>query len=90
VPVLIILKCNVSNLASTDLLLDTMNGVDVLGTTEALIYCVGSLKFLTGNATIAKQLVHNECIEKLSALLDAVNKLVGIAEHCIEHRTLYS
>lgn len=58
-----------------ELLLDTINGIDILGSTEALIYCIGSLKFLTGNATIAKQLVQNECIEKLSILLDSINKL---------------
>jgi hypothetical protein len=55
-----------------------MNGVDILGTHEALIYCVGSLKFLTGNATIAKQLVQKHCIEKLSTLLDSIIKLVSI------------
>jgi len=54
-----------------------MTGVDVMGTHEALIYCVGSMKFLTGNATIAKQLVQKDCIEKLSTLLDGINKLVG-------------
>ena len=62
----------------TELLLETMNGVDILGTHEALIYCVGSLKFLTGNATIAKQLVQKHCIEKLSTLLDSIIKLVCI------------
>ncbi|XP_045197949.2 armadillo repeat-containing protein 2-like isoform X2 [Mercenaria mercenaria] len=67
-----------------DLLLETMNGVDILGTHEALIYCVGSLKFLTGNATIAKQLVQKHCIEKLSTLLDSILKLVGGNSHTPE------
>lgn len=65
------LDCNI-----LDLLLETMHGIDVLATHEALIYCTGSLKFLTGNATIAKQLVQKQCIEKLSVLLDSINKLV--------------
>ncbi|XP_060572268.1 armadillo repeat-containing protein 2-like isoform X3 [Ruditapes philippinarum] len=64
-----------------ELLLETMNGVDILGTHEALIYCVGSLKFLTGNATIAKQLVQKHCIEKLSTLLDSIIKLIGENSH---------
>ncbi|XP_052807595.1 armadillo repeat-containing protein 2-like isoform X2 [Mya arenaria] len=58
-----------------DLLLETMISVDVVSTHEALIYCVGSMKFLTGNATIAKQLVGKQCIEKLSTLLDNIIKL---------------
>jgi len=60
-----------------DLLLETMIGVDIASSHEALIYCVGSLKFLTGNATIAKQLVGKQCIEKLSTLLDTIVKLVS-------------
>lgn len=75
-------------LCVSDLLLDTMNAVDVMGTHEALIYCVGSLKFLTGNATIAKQLVQKQCIENLAALLNSINKLVSVywcwnASECI-------
>ena len=54
-----------------------MVGVDVIATPEALIYCLGALKFLTGNGTIAKQLVSKECIEKLSTLLTSINKLVS-------------
>ncbi|XP_052237148.1 armadillo repeat-containing protein 2-like isoform X6 [Dreissena polymorpha] len=58
-----------------DLLLETVSGMDIAATHEALIYCVGSLKFLTGNATIAKQLVTKQCIENLSTLLDSINRL---------------
>ncbi|KAL4233349.1 Armadillo repeat-containing protein 2 [Mactra antiquata] len=58
-----------------ELLLETVYCIDIVASHEALIYCIGSFKFLTGNATIAKQLVQKQCIEKLSGLLDNINKL---------------
>ena len=61
----------------SELLLETMMGADLKTCQEALIYCIGALKFLTGNATIAKQLVHKDCIEKLSVLLSSINKHVS-------------
>ncbi|KAK6168886.1 hypothetical protein SNE40_020049 [Patella caerulea] len=58
----------------TELLLETIKVVDHETACEALIYCVGTIKFLTGNSTLLKQLARKECIETLSRLLHNINK----------------
>lgn len=57
-----------------DLLLETVRSTDHVSATEALIYCVGAIKFLTGNTKIVKELVKKDCIEALSNLLLGINK----------------
>ena len=61
----------------SDLLLETLGSIDVSQSHEALIYCIGALKFLTGNATIAKQLVKKDCVERLATCLTCINKSVS-------------
>ena len=58
------------------LLVDTARTTDPIVAPEALVYCVGALKFLSGNTTILKQLVRNNCIEAAGKLLAAINKQV--------------
>ena len=36
-----------------ELLLETLGSIDISTSHEAMIYCIGALKFLTGNSTIA-------------------------------------
>ncbi|XP_033741538.1 armadillo repeat-containing protein 2-like isoform X1 [Pecten maximus] len=57
-----------------ELLSKTLSCTDHTSSCEALIYCVGAIKFLTGNTTIVKQLVKENCIEGLGQLLDGINK----------------
>lgn len=40
---------------------------------DALIYCVGALKLLSGSSTLMKELVQKDCIETLIQLLEAIN-----------------
>ncbi|XP_036370751.1 armadillo repeat-containing protein 2-like isoform X2 [Octopus sinensis] len=46
---------------------------DPVSCSEALTYCVGTLKLLSGNSSIMKELVHRECIELLTSLLQSIN-----------------
>ncbi|KAL5009503.1 hypothetical protein ScPMuIL_011808 [Solemya velum] len=57
-----------------DLLLETLKSTDHVAGYEALIYCVGTFKFLTGNTTICKRLVKKCCIENLAQLLNNINR----------------
>lgn len=66
-----------ANLSVVDVLLDTLKSTDPFSASEALVFCIGSLKLLTGNATIVKQLVKKDCIENLAILLNSINKTVS-------------
>lgn len=68
-----------ANLSVVDVLLDTLKSTDPFSASEALVFCIGSLKLLTGNATIVKQLVKKDCIENLAILLNSINKTVSRA-----------
>lgn len=68
-----------SYLSVVDVLLDTLKSTDPFSASEALVFCIGSLKLLTGNATIVKQLVKKDCIENLAILLNSINKTVSQA-----------
>ncbi|KAK3593875.1 hypothetical protein CHS0354_011480 [Potamilus streckersoni] len=57
-----------------DLLLDTLQSIDHNTSHEALIYCIGAFKFLSGNSSIVKQLVKKDCVERLASLLASINK----------------
>ncbi|KAM9354975.1 armadillo repeat-containing protein 2 [Pholidichthys leucotaenia] len=45
-----------------DSLLDVLSSEDVSGSGEALLYCVGTLKFLSGNPTILRLMLDKNCI----------------------------
>ncbi|XP_008297471.1 armadillo repeat-containing protein 2 [Stegastes partitus] len=45
-----------------DLLLDVLCSEDVSASGEALLYCVGTLKFLSGNTTVVRLLLDKNCI----------------------------
>ncbi len=62
---------------STELMLDTIRLIDHIVAADALVYCVGSLKFLTGNSTLLKSLHKKGCFETLSKLLIRINKTVS-------------
>ena len=60
-----------------DYLIETAKSADHLTSADALVYCVGSLKFLSGNSGVVKYLVKKRCIEALARLLTAINKSVS-------------
>lgn len=45
-----------------DLFLGILSNEDVSASGEALLYCVGALKFLSGNSAILRLLLDNNCI----------------------------
>ncbi|XP_064615586.1 armadillo repeat-containing protein 2-like [Liolophura sinensis] len=57
-----------------DHLVETIESLDHTSSAEALVYCVGSLKFLSGNMSLAKLLVKKGGVEALSRLLTAGNR----------------
>ncbi|XP_048768043.1 armadillo repeat-containing protein 2-like isoform X2 [Ostrea edulis] len=59
-----------------DVLMDTLRGTDPFSASEALVFCIGSLKLLTGNSTIVKQLIKKDCIENLAILFNSINKTI--------------
>ncbi|XP_023146332.2 armadillo repeat-containing protein 2 isoform X1 [Amphiprion ocellaris] len=52
-----------------DLLLDVLCNEDVPASGEALLYCVGTLKFLSGNAAVLRLLLDKNCISAAQKLL---------------------
>ena len=48
-----------------DLLIDLATTSDHMSNAEGLVYCVGSLKFLSGNSTVVRHLVQRHIVEAL-------------------------
>lgn len=69
--------CNLGLSGFSDLIIDTIRTTDHNVACEPLIYCVGALKFLTGNAKIVKELARKGSIEAVAQLLLNVNKTVS-------------
>lgn len=65
-------------ISNSDLLLDTIQNTDHVTSCEALIYCVGAVKFLTANATILKKLAQLDSIKILANLMHKIIKSVCI------------
>ncbi|KAK7108771.1 armadillo repeat-containing protein 2-like isoform X1 [Littorina saxatilis] len=57
-----------------NMLLDTIRSTDHVSCCEALIYCVGAVKFLTGNADILKRLARLDCVKVFATLMHNINK----------------
>lgn len=77
-----------------DSLLSVLNYEDVGVSGEALLYCVGALKFLSGNITILKILLAENCIkvaqkllQKLCMVSDCNMTLAGniLVQVCLKH-----
>lgn len=60
-----------------EMLVETARAADNTACTELLVYCLGALKFLSGNASIAKRLASKQHLTSLVQVLSAVNKTVG-------------
>ncbi|CAL1534975.1 unnamed protein product [Lymnaea stagnalis] len=58
-----------------NLLLETIRNADPNQSCEALIYCVGAVKFLTGNPDILKRLAKLDCVKTLASLMHSINKI---------------
>ncbi|KAK7907755.1 hypothetical protein WMY93_016367 [Mugilogobius chulae] len=58
-----------------DSLLDILSTEDVSSIGEVLVYCVGTLKFLSGNSTILKKLLDKNCIEVAHRLIQRLKSI---------------
>ncbi|KAK6489354.1 armadillo repeat-containing protein 2 isoform X1 [Huso huso] len=61
------------NNSITDSLLSVVCTEDVFSISEALLYCMGALKFLSGNSTILKELLNKGLVEILLQLMKKIN-----------------
>lgn len=68
---IILIESLVSSCVS-DSLLNVLYSEDVSVSGEALLYCVGALKFLSGNATILGLLLDKNCMGVAQKLLQAL------------------
>ena len=64
----------------SDLLLDTIGSTDHVTSCEALIYCVGAVKFLTGNSDILKRLARLDCVKVFANLMHSIIKTVRLPQ----------
>lgn len=62
----------------SELLLETLDTAD-FSAFDALVYCIGSLKFLSGNTTTLKYMVKHHALKQLAKLLAAINTYVSKA-----------
>ena len=63
----------------TELLLETATSADHVASADALVYCVGALKFLSGTGTVIKVLARRNCLHAMAVLLARINKTVSAA-----------
>ena len=57
-------------------MIETAHLTDHVSSADALVYAVGSLKFLSGNSSLLKILHKKGCFEGMSKLLKNINKTV--------------
>ena len=69
---------------ATDLLLETATTADHVASADALVYCVGALKFLSGTSTVIKVLARRNCLHSMAVLLAAINKTVRVRLRVLE------
>uniref|UniRef100_A0A3B5A5X6 Armadillo repeat-containing protein 2-like n=1 Tax=Stegastes partitus TaxID=144197 RepID=A0A3B5A5X6_9TELE len=68
-------------LFQSNLLLDVLCSEDVSASGEALLYCVGTLKFLSGNTTVVRLLFHMYNLVSLLWPLQLTATLRNLADH---------
>ena len=66
-----------AELCFSDLMLEMCRTTDHVTSADALVYCIGSLKFLSGNSTALKKLHKRGCFEVLARILVNINKTVS-------------
>ncbi|XP_043921248.1 armadillo repeat-containing protein 2 isoform X2 [Protopterus annectens] len=56
-----------------DSLLDVLKSEDMLSNSEALLYCLGAIKFLSGNANLIKYMLNENLLETLVQLMKHIS-----------------
>ena len=64
---------NIGFFVFTDLIVSLLNRVEYPEQGEALVYCLGALKFLSGNSTVAMRLYHLSIIQPIAKLVETIN-----------------
>ncbi|NXP46946.1 ARMC2 protein, partial [Heliornis fulica] len=58
-----------------DCLLEVLRTEDLKKTSEALLYCMGAVKFMSGNAILLNEMVNKGAVEMLLQLLKQINSI---------------
>jgi len=58
-----------------DCLLEVLKTEDLLKNDEALLYCMGAMKFMSGNAVLLNEMVNKGAIETLLQLMKQINNI---------------
>lgn len=66
-----------------DYLLEVLRNEDLQKNNEALVYCMGAIKFMSGNAVLLIEMVNKGAVEMLLQLMKQINSIK-------EHDTYFS
>ncbi|KAF7254236.1 Armadillo repeat-containing protein 2, partial [Varanus komodoensis] len=58
-----------------DSLLEILRAEDLQANTEAFLYCMGAIKFISGNANLINEMVSKGTVEILLQLMNEINKI---------------
>ncbi|XP_075270375.1 armadillo repeat-containing protein 2 isoform X4 [Opisthocomus hoazin] len=67
--------CIIQNDRLLDCLLEVLRTEDLLKNDEALLYCMGAMKFMSGNAVLLNEMVNKGAIETLLQLMKQINNI---------------
>uniref|UniRef100_A0A8C3DLW9 Armadillo repeat containing 2 n=1 Tax=Corvus moneduloides TaxID=1196302 RepID=A0A8C3DLW9_CORMO len=73
----------VQNDTLLDYLLEVLRNEDLQKNSEALVYCMGAIKFMSGNAVLLNEMVNKGAVEMLLQLMKQINNIK-------EHDTYFS
>ncbi|NWV24489.1 ARMC2 protein, partial [Origma solitaria] len=73
----------VQNDTLLDYLLEVLRNEDLQKNNEALVYCMGAIKFMSGNAVLLNEMVNKGAVEMLLQLMKQINNIK-------EHDTYFS
>uniref|UniRef100_A0A8C5T6J9 Armadillo repeat containing 2 n=1 Tax=Malurus cyaneus samueli TaxID=2593467 RepID=A0A8C5T6J9_9PASS len=80
---LIVQNDTFQNDALLDYLLEVLRNEDLQKNNEALVYCMGAIKFMSGNAVLLNEMVNRGAVEMLLQLMKQINNIK-------EHDTYFS
>ncbi|XP_064026127.1 armadillo repeat-containing protein 2 isoform X2 [Pogoniulus pusillus] len=71
----------VQNEGLLDHLLEVLRTEDLQKNSEALLYCMGAIKFMSGNAALLNEMVDKGAVEMLLQLMKQMNNITGNDTH---------
>ncbi|NWY50919.1 ARMC2 protein, partial [Chionis minor] len=67
--------CIIQNDRLLDCLLEVLKTEDLQKSSEALLYCMGAIKFMSGNAVLLNEMVNKGAVEMLLQLMKQINNV---------------